>query len=179
MFIVLDRMFCMVTPNPHMSQNNLKFDKKFFCDLWNLLKPYWVSEEKKVAWALLILTIICFFGEAAGGVMYNYFYKFFYNALQAIDKWKIIYALCFFLAARLLLTLSMSGVVFFGGLLNIRWRRWLTKDYLNIWLHDHNHYRMQVLTKNVDNPDQRISEDLDRFVTQTLQRAWQMFPLLA
>jgi putative ATP-binding cassette transporter len=162
-----------------MSQNNLKFDKQFFCDLWNLLKPYWVSEEKKVAWGLLILTIICFFGEAAGGVMYNYFYKFFYNALQAIDKWKIIYALCFFLAARLLLTLSMSGVVFFSGLLNIRWRRWLTKDYLNIWLHDHNHYRMQVLTKNVDNPDQRISEDLDRFVTQTLQRAWQMFPLLA
>ncbi len=58
LFIVLDRMFCMVTPNPHMSQNNLKFDKKFFCDLWNLLKPYWVSEEKKVAWGLLILTII-------------------------------------------------------------------------------------------------------------------------
>jgi putative ATP-binding cassette transporter len=151
-----------------MSYNNLKFDKKFFCDLWNLLRPYWVSEEKKSAWGLLLLTITCVFGEATGGVMYNYFYKFFYNALQAIDQWKIIYALCFFLAARLLLTLSMSGVVLFGGLLGIRWRRWLTKDYLKIWLHDHNHYRMQVLTKNVDNPDQRISEDLDSFATQTL-----------
>lgn len=151
-----------------MRPDNLKFDKKFFCDLWNLLKPYWRSEERKSAWGLLLLMITCVFGEATGGVMYNYFYKFFYNALQAIDKWKIIYALCFFLAARLLLTLSLSGIVFFGGLLSIRWRRWLTKDYLKIWLHDHNHYRMQVLTKNIDNPDQRISEDLDRFVTQTL-----------
>ena len=52
--------------------------------------------------------------------------------------------------------------------LHIRWRRWLTDRFLREWLEDQSYYRMQLNQATTDNPDQRISEDLDRFATITL-----------
>ena len=48
--------------------------------------------------------------------------------------------------------------------LQIRWRRWLTQDYLDHWLTGANHYRMQLLGDAADNPDQRIAEDIKQFI---------------
>ena len=52
--------------------------------------------------------------------------------------------------------------------LQIRWRRWMTSRYLGEWLHDANHYRMQLQGDAADNPDQRIADDVKLFVEQTL-----------
>jgi putative ATP-binding cassette transporter len=52
--------------------------------------------------------------------------------------------------------------------LQIRWRTWMTRRYLEGWLHDANHYRMQLLGDAADNPDQRIADDVKLFVDQTL-----------
>ncbi len=46
----------------------------------------------------------------------------------------------------------------------IRWRRWLTDYYVNHWLSGHTHYRMSLTGTGADNPDQRISEDISRFI---------------
>ena len=54
------------------------------------------------------------------------------------------------------------------GRLQIRWRRWMTQTYLRQWLNTANHYRMQLLGDAADNPDQRIADDLQMFVQQTL-----------
>ena len=48
--------------------------------------------------------------------------------------------------------------------LQIRWRRWLTRTYLDHWLAGANHYRMQLLGDAADNPDQRIAEDVKQFI---------------
>ena len=48
--------------------------------------------------------------------------------------------------------------------LQIRWRRWLTRTYLEKWLAGSNHYRMQLLGDAADNPDQRIAEDVKQFI---------------
>ena len=52
--------------------------------------------------------------------------------------------------------------------LQIRWRRWMTRGYLDHWLAGANHYRMQLLGDAADNPDQRISEDIAQFIAATL-----------
>ena len=36
--------------------------------------------------------------------------------------------------------------------LQIRWRRWMTTRHLGQWLHDANHYRMQLVGDAADNP---------------------------
>jgi putative ATP-binding cassette transporter len=52
--------------------------------------------------------------------------------------------------------------------LQIRWREWMTRRYLQRWLEDANHYRMQLLGDAADNPDQRVAEDIRLFVERTL-----------
>jgi vitamin B12/bleomycin/antimicrobial peptide transport system ATP-binding/permease protein len=52
--------------------------------------------------------------------------------------------------------------------LQIRWRNWMTSKYLADWMHDANHYRMQLQGDAADNPDQRMSDDVKLFVSQTL-----------
>ncbi len=133
-----------------------------------MIKPYWLSEEKSTAWLLFSLNFVCVLGVVAAGVGYNYFYKFFYDALQALDGRGILHSFYFYLIDRTFLALFAVGAGFFSGLLSIRWRRWLTENYLHRWLHNHNHYHLQRLKKHVDNPDQRISEDLENFANSTL-----------
>jgi putative ATP-binding cassette transporter len=54
-------------------------------------------------------------------------------------------------------------------ILHIRWRRWLTDRLLHNWLENQSYYRLQLNQATTpDNPDQRISDDLDRFATLTL-----------
>jgi vitamin B12/bleomycin/antimicrobial peptide transport system ATP-binding/permease protein len=52
--------------------------------------------------------------------------------------------------------------------LQIRWRKWMTAKYLDGWLHNANHYRMQLKGEDADNPDQRLADDVKLFVNQTL-----------
>ena len=50
------------------------------------------------------------------------------------------------------------------SMLVIRWRRWLTDYFVAHWLSDHAHYRMTLVGTDADNPDQRIAEDVNRFI---------------
>ncbi len=57
--------------------------------------------------------------------------------------------------------------LYLNQLLQIRWRRWLTRRYLANWLADRAYYKLQ-LESAPDNPDQRISEDLNQFTTYVM-----------
>lgn len=48
----------------------------------------------------------------------------------------------------------------------MRWRRWLTSEYLGAWLGNRTYYRMQLTDSKTDNPDQRIADNLAAFVIQ-------------
>jgi putative ATP-binding cassette transporter len=69
--------------------------------------------------------------------------------------------------ATVLVVLSVYQL-YLNQWLQIRWRRWLTTKYLGEWLHDANHYRMQLEGEAADNPDQRMSDDVKLFVERTL-----------
>jgi ABC-type uncharacterized transport system fused permease/ATPase subunit len=60
----------------------------------------------------------------------------------------------------------MSVYAFYlNQMLQIRWRRWLTRRYLGALLPDHAYYQLRDTT---DNPDQRIAEDLNQFTAYVL-----------
>jgi ABC-type uncharacterized transport system fused permease/ATPase subunit len=52
-------------------------------------------------------------------------------------------------------------------MLQIRWRRWLTRRYLGAWLANRAYYQLQ-LKNGADNPDQRIAEDINQFTNYVL-----------
>jgi putative ATP-binding cassette transporter len=58
--------------------------------------------------------------------------------------------------------------LYLNQMLEIRWRRWLTDRYLRAWLSDGAYYRMQLMARETDNPDQRIAEDVSLLISHTL-----------
>ncbi|NEL81081.1 MAG: ABC transporter ATP-binding protein/permease, partial [Xanthomonas perforans] len=50
------------------------------------------------------------------------------------------------------------------GLLSIRWRTYLTRDYLNRWMRRNRYAEIERL-RIIDNPDQRIAEDLNNITS--------------
>jgi putative ATP-binding cassette transporter len=136
-------------------------------DAWSIARTYWTSEEKWSAWGLLLAVVAFNLGTVCTSVGINAWNRGFYNALQAFDRGQIFRQLgVFFILGSLGITLSVYAV-YMQQMLQIRWRRWLTRRYLNAWLGNRSYYQLQ-LKNGVDNPDQRIAEDINQFTNYVL-----------
>lgn len=140
----------------------------FFRNLWRILAPYWRSEERWFAWALLVIVVGLSLFSVYLSVLYNYWNRDFFDALQNKDEPKFWHELILY--CPLVTAFIISGVTqyYLQAWLTIRWRQWLTRRYQNHWLSNHVYYRMEVANRATDNPDQRIQEDLDNFTQNTL-----------
>lgn len=144
-----------------------KIERRFFRDAWELTKPYWSSEEKWSAWALAIGIVVLNLFQVYLNVWLNQWYGTFYNALQDYDRALFFRELEIF-AGFAVVWLTTALVTFYvTQMLQIRWRRWLTDEYVARWFASNTYYRMQM-TGETDNPDQRISDDLRLFTDQIL-----------
>src|SRR6266481_6670126 len=134
---------------------------------WRLAKQYWTSEEKNSAWVLLVAVIVLNLGNVYIGVRINQWNRAFYNALQMFDAMELLRQVGIFGILVMFAVLISVSALYLSQLLQIRWRRWLTKRYLAAWLADRAYYKLQ-LGNAADNPDQRISEDLNQFTGYVL-----------
>ena len=141
---------------------------KFLRDTWRLIKPYWTSEEKISAWLLLAAVVGLTLGMVYMNVQFNDWYNLFYNSLQEKDKDAFFKLLGKFTILATLYIVMAVYAFYLNQMLQIRWRRWLTDDYLKQWLADRAYYRLQLTGSPADNPDQRIAEDFKIFVDETL-----------
>ena len=140
--------------------------KKLFRGFWSLFKGYWSSEEKWKARGLLAVVIAMNFAIVYLLVQINEWYNVFYNALQNYEAesfWPLIGKFTGIAFCHILIAVY---AVYLRQMLQIRWRTWMTKNYLREWMGGQVYYRLQHAT---DNPDQRISEDIGQFVNLTLQ----------
>ncbi len=152
-----------------MQNKTIKFNKQFLKELWQILAPYWSSEEKWFALALLLINIGCLIGMVRANVGLNHFINDFTNSLQNFNKPGIYTAVKHFLVIIIAGLVFAAGISYFGNILTLRWKRWLTKHYINKWLFQRTFYHLQNQNINkVDNPDQRIAEDIDQFTSSTL-----------
>src|ERR1700724_4890646 len=136
-------------------------------DAWRLAKPYWGSEEKWFARGLLLAVIALNLGNVYISVRINEWNNAFYNALQKLDGSEFFRQLGIFCVLALLFILMAVYALFLSQMLQIRWRRWLPRRYLGAWLADRAYYQLE-LKRAKDNPDQRISEDLNKFTSYVL-----------
>ena len=147
----------------------MKSVSSYFGDWWRLVVPYFRSEERWIAIALLVGAIVLTLASVTVNVAFSEWNRRFYDSLQNKDEaafwiemgnfgWIAALAIAFGVA---------RGLV--SPYLRLRWRRWLTGHYLSHWLDGRGYYRIE-LERKVDNADQRISEDLRLlgFYTMTL-----------
>jgi putative ATP-binding cassette transporter len=140
----------------------------FLRQAWDLAWPYWNSEEKWSARGLLLAVIALNLITVALNVRLNSWNNDFYDALQQYnwpEFWRQF--VIFGIIAFSLIVVAVYSL-YLRQILHIRWRRWLTERFLRNWLENQSYYRMQLDQTTTDNPDQRISDDLDRFATITL-----------
>ncbi len=57
---------------------------------------------------------------------------------------------------------------YLNQVLQVRWRKSMTDDFVERWLSPAQHFRMRLIAGPADNPDQRISEDIHSFVGNTM-----------
>jgi putative ATP-binding cassette transporter len=136
--------------------------------VWRIAAPYFRSEDKWAGRGLLAAVIAIELAVVFLSVLFNRWNNVFYNALQERNRDVFTYQIGYFCFLAAIYIALKVYQLYLNQWLQIRWRRWMTDRYLGGWLHDANHYRMQLLGDAADNPDQRIAEDTQRFVEQTL-----------
>ncbi|MDE2374823.1 MAG: ABC transporter ATP-binding protein/permease, partial [Hyphomicrobiales bacterium] len=136
--------------------------------IWRLSVPYFRSEDRWPGRILLAAVIAIELSLVAIQVILNQWYNRFYNTLQDHNWNAFVSAILFFCVIAAVYTVLAVYQLYLNQWLQIRWRRWMTQTYLRQWLDSANHYRMQLLGDAADNPDQRISDDLQMFVQYTL-----------
>lgn len=134
---------------------------------WSLIKPYWVSEEWKIAWGLLVTIVAINLANVWLSVKFNTWNGEFYNALQAKDTHDFPHLMIVFTVIVFAMIILFVYGRYLRQMLGFRWRQWLTNRYLEEWLGDGAFYRIER-DRLADNPDQRISDDLQSFATSTL-----------
>jgi putative ATP-binding cassette transporter len=136
--------------------------------IWRLARPYFFSEDRWAGRVLLGTVIAIELSVVAINVMLNQWNNRFYNALQERNWDAFVYELGFFCVLAAIYIVLAVYQLYLNQWLQIRWRRWMTRYYLDHWLAGANHYRMQLLGDAADNPDQRIAEDINMFIDRTL-----------
>jgi vitamin B12/bleomycin/antimicrobial peptide transport system ATP-binding/permease protein len=148
-------------------------------EAWALAAPYWRSEERLRAWALLAAVVGLNLALVGMSVVLSFWNREFFNALQARDA-DAFWALLFL--GRMTDSGPMPGFVMVAALyilvavyqlylrqaLQIRWRAWVTERQLAAWLAHRAYYRIALTDPGTDNPDQRIAEDIRIFVDESL-----------
>ncbi len=136
---------------------------------WKLAKGYWVSEERWRARGLLAAIVALNLGIVYINVLINAWRNTFYNVLNERNRDGFISALGDFSLLAGIFIVIAGYQLYLRMMLTIRWRKWLTEQYLGDWLSNQTFYRMKLVDReNTDNPDQRISEDINLFVSHAL-----------
>ena len=138
---------------------------------WQLLKAYWHSEERTSAYVFFISIILFSLSIIALDVTFTNWYNYFYNALQEYDKRSVIDLLIVFVFLAAVYIIFAVYRFYLQNFLGLRWRRWLTNQFLNRWLAKKSYYYLENFDEHTDNPDQRIQEDIASLVNSSLSLA--------
>ena len=144
---------------------------------WALTRPYFVSEQRWVACGLLAAVVALNLAFVYLAVLFNQWNQVFYDSLQEKNSAVFWAQLWRFSYLAIAYTVIAGYKFYLTQLLEIRWRAWLTQQFLTRWLSDQAFYVMELTrfstadSAQSDNPDQRIQEDIGQFTAQTLTLA--------
>lgn len=143
--------------------------REFIAGLFHLITPYWNSEEKKSARLYLAGIITLTIAAVYMTLLLNEWFNSFYSALQNYDSGAVYRGLLRFTGLAFAHIAFAVYSYYLQQRLALRWRKWMTKNYLAKWTGRQMYYRLEMFSQGTaDNPDQRISEDINLFTARTL-----------
>ncbi len=141
--------------------------------VWALATPFFASEQKWKARAMLAAIVLLNLAAVYMLVLINDWYRLFYDALEKRDQavfWTQLWRFAYLAFGYIVIAVYKFYIT---QLLEIRWRAWMTTHYLQRWLSNQAFYRMELARfsnggATPDNPDQRVQEDLNLFTSYTI-----------
>ncbi|MCL5260260.1 MAG: ABC transporter ATP-binding protein/permease [Gammaproteobacteria bacterium] len=147
------------------------FDKERFTtlkQLWSILKPYWNGEKKSEAWRLLSVVILFLITFSIINAFKTFIPKWMINALAAHNG-KLFYQFLLLGVVGLSISIPLEALLhYFIDKLGVCWRRWFNMNLLIRYFQNKAYYNMGLYS-DVDNPDQRLAEDLNDFTQSSVQ----------
>jgi putative ATP-binding cassette transporter len=135
---------------------------------WRLLLPYWVSEDRWRGRGLLAIIIGVDLAQTYFSVRLSYWHRDYWDALETYNVgafWNLLWVYIFIMSFW---SVFSTMRIWFFQALEMRWRAWLTDAFLQHWLDENAYYRI-ARAGSVDNPDQRIGEDLQMMASDSLR----------
>lgn len=144
---------------------------RFDLCLWQrfiaLAAPYWLKDKKWQARGLLLLLVLLLLGQTGFAVLFNELTGEFTSALAARDEDRFWTSIVQCLGILLVAVPIYAFYFFVRERLGLYWRRWLTESFLGSYFSHRAYYELNAYAE-IDNPDQRIAEDINTFTHKSL-----------
>ncbi len=148
-----------------------RFNFKVFRRFWAIARSYWTGDEKWKARGLLLLIVVLLLGYTGLSVLLNTQRGELISALSAKSEsrfWKTVWIFIGILVAYAPL---LAGYTYLRDRLGLEWRRWLTDSFVSRYFQNRAFYQINQFSPEIDNPDQRIAEDVRSFTQESLTLA--------
>ncbi len=150
---------------------------------WDITGTYFKGRDSLPVWTLLGLMLLSVMVSVRLSVLLTYYGNDQYSALQVAFEGSgardeavrdsgvrgFWFSIVVFLVLLLFYIGQMLADIYLTQVFVVRWRVWLTERFIGSWLTDMAYYRARFLDKRIDNPDQRIQQDIDSFTAGTGQ----------
>jgi putative ATP-binding cassette transporter len=157
----------------------LRFTAGWGRQYWRVTGAYFSGSRSAKVWLMLSALLLSVVITVRLNVLFSYFSKDLYNALEtaftgsgaqddAVKQsgvhgfWTALATFC--ILAALFVGLAMVDLYLTQRFI-VAWRVWLTEHLTADWLTGHAYYRTRFIDDTIDNPDQRIQQDVDVFTT--------------
>ena len=134
--------------------------------------PFWVDESSAKGARLLLAGVVALtLGTTAISVGFNFLGRDFYNSIaekQPDDFDRLLKSYVAAIAGAIPVFVMRD---YYQSVLTLRWRAWMTERYVEKYLGDRNFYHIQT-GGVIDNPDQRIVDDISSFTATTVGLAF-------
>jgi putative ATP-binding cassette transporter len=145
-----------------------RFNLKAFRQFWAIAKAYWFGDEKWKARGLLVLIGVLLLGYTGLSVVLNNKRGVLISALSAQDEARFWQTVLVFIGVLVAYAPLLAAYDYLQKRLGLEWRRWLTGRFVDDYFRDRAFYNIQQFQPELDNPDQRIAEDVRSFTQESL-----------
>jgi vitamin B12/bleomycin/antimicrobial peptide transport system ATP-binding/permease protein len=156
------------TPKGRKNKPMDRLNLKVFQQFWTIAKSYWFSDEKWQARGLLLGVVLFLLAYTGLSVVLNNKRGVLISALSARDEDRFWQTVIVFIGVLVLYAPLLAGYRYLRDRLSLQWRRWLTDRFVTNYFSDRAYYHLNGSELQIDNPDQRIAEDVRSFTQESL-----------
>jgi len=139
-----------------------------FQQFWTIAKSYWSGDEKWQARGLLLGVVLFLLAYTGLSVVLNNKRGVLISALSAQDEPRFWETVIIFIGVLVIYAPLLAGYTYLRDRLSLQWRKWLTHRFVDNYFRDRAYYNLHISETEIDNPDQRIAEDVRSFTQESL-----------